>query len=135
MKVISNVLTYKKFIKLVDKKIGYCRERKRLQKLRDKLYSQNEELSRKLQEIEKENEQLKSQLAEHKEYCCCAKNEVLVLENAELNDRVKLLEAALKYSNSTIKLVLPLIDGRNSRVIYEINRMLDKTSRALILNK
>lgn len=31
-------------------------------------------------------QRLKAQLAEHKEYCCCAKNEVLVLENANLKE-------------------------------------------------
>ncbi len=34
----------------------------------------------------KELQSLKAQLAEHKEYCCCAKNEVLVLENARLKE-------------------------------------------------
>lgn len=33
-----------------------------------------------------ELQSLKAQLAEHKEYCCCAKNEVLVLENANLKE-------------------------------------------------
>lgn len=36
-----------------------------------------------------ELQELKAQLAEHKEYCCCAKNEVLVLENARLKDLLK----------------------------------------------
>lgn len=37
----------------------------------------------------KELQSFKAQLAEHKEYCCCAKNEVLVLENARLKELLK----------------------------------------------
>lgn len=36
-----------------------------------------------------ELQELKAQLAEHKEYCCCAKNEVLVLENARQKELLK----------------------------------------------
>lgn len=32
---------------------------------------------------------LKAQLSEHKEYCCCQKNEVLLLENARLKGLLK----------------------------------------------
>lgn len=34
-------------------------------------------------------DELKKQLSEHKEYCCCQKNEVLILENKKLKDILK----------------------------------------------
>lgn len=34
-------------------------------------------------------DELKKQLSEHKEYCCCQKNEVLILENTKLKDILK----------------------------------------------
>lgn len=50
----------------------------------------------------------------------------------ELNDRVKLLEAALKYSNTTIKCTLPLIKiACDARIASEIEEMLSKTNKVL----
>lgn len=50
----------------------------------------------------------------------------------KLNDRVKLLESALKYSNSTIKLALPLIKTMyDSRIIEEVEEMLKQTNEVL----
>lgn len=50
----------------------------------------------------------------------------------ELRDRVKLLEAALKYSNKTVKWVLPLIKtAYDSRIVSEIEEMLSKTNEVL----
>ena len=50
----------------------------------------------------------------------------------ELNDRVKLLESALKYSNSTVKMALPLIKTMyDSRIIEEVEEMLKKTDEVL----
>lgn len=53
-------------------------------------------------------------------------------ELQDLNDRVKLLESALKYSNSTVKWVLPLIKiVCDARIVSEIEEMLSKTNEAL----
>ena len=50
----------------------------------------------------------------------------------ELNDRVKLLESALKYSNSTVKRFLPLIKtAYESRIVEEVEEMLKKTNEVL----
>lgn len=50
----------------------------------------------------------------------------------ELNDRVKLLESALKYSNSTVKWVLPLIKtAYDTRIVSEVEEMLKKTNEVL----
>lgn len=50
----------------------------------------------------------------------------------KLNERVKLLESALKYSNSTIKLALPLIKTMyDSRIIEEVEEMLKQTNEVL----
>ena len=50
----------------------------------------------------------------------------------ELNDRVKLLESALKYSNTTIKCALPLIKTAcDARIVSEIEEMLNKTNEVL----
>lgn len=50
----------------------------------------------------------------------------------DLNDRVKLLESALKYSNSTVKWVLPLIKtAYDSRIVEEVEEMLKKTNEVL----
>lgn len=38
---------------------------------------------------------LKAQLAEHKEYCCCQKNEALLLENARLKGLLKECKAQI----------------------------------------
>ncbi len=40
-------------------------------------------------ELQIENNKLKEQLAEHKENCCCAKNEVLLLEINRLREALK----------------------------------------------
>lgn len=37
-----------------------------------------------------ELKELKTQLSEHKDYCCCQKNEALLLENARLKERDKI---------------------------------------------
>lgn len=50
----------------------------------------------------------------------------------KLNDRVKLLESALKYSNSTVKWVLPLIKtAYDTRITKEVEEMLSKTNEVL----
>lgn len=50
----------------------------------------------------------------------------------ELTDRVKLLESALKYSNSTVKWVLPLIKtAYDTRIVKEVEEMLKKTNEVL----
>lgn len=36
-----------------------------------------------------EMQEIKAQLSKHKEYCCCAKNEVLILENTKLKEKIK----------------------------------------------
>lgn len=43
-------------------------------------------------ELQIENSKLKEQLAEHKENCCCAKNEVLLLEINQLKTVLKNLK-------------------------------------------
>lgn len=43
-------------------------------------------------ELQIESNKLKEQLAEHKEYCCCAKNEVLLLEINRLRELFKKLK-------------------------------------------
>ena len=48
-----------------------------------------QELVKEKVELENENKDLKEQLAEHKEYCCCHKNEILLLENARLKELMK----------------------------------------------
>lgn len=49
-----------------------------------------------------------------------------------LLEKVKLLKAALKYSNSTVKWVLPLIEtAYNARIVFEIEEMLNKTNEVL----
>lgn len=66
-------------------------------------------------ELENENKKLKSQLAEHKDYCCCAKNEVLVLENARLKELLKKCDNAFEkiqqnygYDDSVIEISEPV---------------------------
>lgn len=50
----------------------------------------------------------------------------------ELRDRVKLLEAALKYSNKTVKWVLPLIKTvYDARIVSVVEEMLTKTNEVL----
>lgn len=50
----------------------------------------------------------------------------------ELRDRVKLLKAALRYSNSTVKWVLLLIETTcDARIVSEIEEMLNKTNKVL----
>lgn len=50
----------------------------------------------------------------------------------ELNDRVKLLESALKYSTSTVKWVLPLIEtAYDARIVSVVEEMLNKTNEVL----
>lgn len=50
----------------------------------------------------------------------------------ELRDRVKLLKAALKYSNTTIKCTLPFIKiACDARIVSEIEEMLSKTNEVL----
>lgn len=47
-------------------------------------------------ELRKENEQLRKELSEHKEICCCFENEVLRLENAKLKDQLQKAEKTLQ---------------------------------------
>lgn len=50
----------------------------------------------------------------------------------ELRDRVKLLKAALRYSNSTVKWVLPLIEtAYDARIVKVVEEMLSKTNEVL----
>lgn len=48
-------------------------------------------------ELQIENSKLKEQLAEHKENCCCAKNEVLILENANLKELLKECQEIIEW--------------------------------------
>lgn len=58
--------------------------------------------------------------------------EELVEKAKELTDRIKLLEAALKYSNKTVKCTLPLIKiVCDARIVSEIEEMLSKTNEVL----
>ena len=52
----------------------------------------------------KELQSLKAQLAEHKEYCCCLKNEVLLLKIMELKELLKeCMDMFVKmYSTNTV---------------------------------
>lgn len=61
---------------------------------------------------------LKAQLAEHKEYCCCAKNEVLVLENARLKELLKECEY---YIINT-----PVLEQGSEQKTKEIHELLTK---------
>lgn len=49
-------------------------------------------------ELQIENNKLKEQLAEHKENCCCAKNEVLLLEINRLRDLLKQCIPAAEFT-------------------------------------
>lgn len=50
----------------------------------------------------------------------------------DLNDKVKLLKAALRYSNSTVKWVLPLIEtAYDARIVKVVEEMLNKTNEVL----
>lgn len=58
----------------------------------------------------KELQALKAQLTEHREYCCCAKNEVLVLENANLKELLEGCKEDCGYKDLPTESVLTKID-------------------------
>lgn len=86
-------------------------------------------------ELQIENSKLKEQLAEHKENCCCAKNEVLLLEINRLRNKIKLLKSALRYGNSTSKLVLELIKPISyldkNAIVRDFQKMISKITEVL----
>ena len=65
----------------------------------------------------KELQSLKAQLAEHKEYCCCAKNEVLVLENARLKELMK------ECHNQLSKLLVDGVEPQDGEIIKFLTKI------------